>query len=104
MVDDNTNHRGARTVFLIMNSIGILEGVKLLMMTMTNFVERLHEDAIARRRHQAKGMVNQKTIITIDKMPSQNSELSLKTNNMMAKVQCKLTTLSGLCPEDEGHR
>ena len=38
-----------RMVFLIMNSIGILEGVKMLMMITTNFVERLHEDAIARR-------------------------------------------------------
>ena len=73
-------------VFLIMNSIDILEGVKMLMMITTNFVERLHEDAITRRRHQAKGMVKQKVTITIDKMPSQNSELSLKTNNMMVKV------------------
>jgi hypothetical protein len=46
VVDDNTNHRGARMIFLIMNSIDILEGVKILMMTMTNFVERLHEEAI----------------------------------------------------------
>ena len=73
-------------VFPIMNLIDILEGVKMLMMITTNFVERLHEDAITRRRHQAKGMVKQKAIITIDKMPSQNSELSLKTNNMMVKV------------------
>ena len=49
-------------VFLIMNSIDIQEGVKMLMMITTNFVERLHEDAIARRRHQAKGMVKQKVI------------------------------------------
>ena len=53
-------------VFPIMNLIDILEGVKMLMMITTNFVERLHEDAIARRRHQAKGMVKQKAIITVD--------------------------------------
>ena len=91
-------------VFPIMNLIDILEGVKMLMMITTNFVERLHEDAIARRRHQAKGMVKQKAIITVDKMSSQNLELSLKTNNMMVKVRCKLRALSRLCPEDEGHR
>ena len=87
-----------------MNLIDILEGVKMLMMITTNFVERLHEDAIARRRHQAKGMVKQKAIITVDKMSSKNLELSLKTNNMMVKVRCKLRALSGLCPKDEGHR
>ena len=49
VVDDNTNHQGARMVFLIMNSIDIQEGVKMLMMITTNFVERLHEDVIDRR-------------------------------------------------------
>ena len=59
-------------LFLIMNSIGMLEGVKMLMMITKFFFERLHEDAIARRRHQAKEMVKQKAIITVDKMSSQN--------------------------------
>ena len=36
-------------VFHILNSIVILEGVKMLMMITTNFVESLHEDAIDRR-------------------------------------------------------
>ena len=36
VADDNTNHRGARMVFPIMNSIDILEGVKMLMMIMTH--------------------------------------------------------------------
>ena len=36
-------------VLVIKNLIDILEGVKMLMMIMTNFVERLHEDAINRR-------------------------------------------------------
>ena len=99
-----TQSSRARMVFLIMNSIGNLEGVKMLMMITTSFVERIHEDATTRRRHQAKGMVKQKAIITVDKMSSQNLELSLKTNNMMVKVQCKLRALSGLCPGDEGYR
>ena len=40
---------------IIMNTIVILEGVKMLMMITTNFVERLHEEAIEQRLHQAKG-------------------------------------------------
>ena len=42
---------------IIKNSIDILEGVKMLMMIMTNFVERLHEEAIEQRLHQAKGLM-----------------------------------------------
>ena len=66
-------------VFVIMSSIDILEKLRMLMVILTNFVERFQEHVIDRRRYQAKGMVKQKVIITIDKMPSQNSELSLKT-------------------------
>ena len=36
VVDDNTNHRGARIAFLIMNSINILEELRMLMMIMTH--------------------------------------------------------------------
>ena len=36
VVDDNTNHRGARMVFLIMNSIDILEELGMLMMITTH--------------------------------------------------------------------
>ena len=46
VADDNTNLRGARMVFLIKNSIDILEEVKMLMMITTNFVEIFHEDII----------------------------------------------------------
>ena len=49
VVDDNSNHRGARMVFITMNSINILEEVKMLMVITTNFVERLYEDAIEQR-------------------------------------------------------
>ena len=40
-------------VFLIMNSIDILEELRMLMMIMTNVEERLHEEAIAQWLHQA---------------------------------------------------
>ena len=46
VVDDNTNYREARMVFLIMNSIHILEEVKMLTMITTHSVERFHEDVI----------------------------------------------------------
>ena len=36
VVDDNTNHQGARMVFLNMNSIDILEELRMLMMIMTH--------------------------------------------------------------------
>ena len=36
VVDDNTNHRGARMVFLMMNSIDILEELGMLMMITTH--------------------------------------------------------------------
>ena len=41
----------------IMTPIDILEGFKMLMMITTNFVERLHEEAIEQRLHQAKGLM-----------------------------------------------
>ena len=55
VIDDITNHRGAGMVFLAMNSIDISEGAKVLTVITTNFVERLYEDAIELRGHQAKG-------------------------------------------------
>ena len=51
-------------VFLIMNSIDILEELRMLMMIMTNFVERFHGDVIDRsmtssqRNDEAKGYWN----------------------------------------------
>ena len=36
--DDNTNHRGARMVFLNMNSINILEELRMLMMIMAHLL------------------------------------------------------------------
>ena len=38
VVDDNSNHRGARMVFLIMNSIDILEELIRLMMITTHLL------------------------------------------------------------------
>ena len=49
-----------------MNSIGILEEVKMLMMITINFVERLHEEVIEQRLHQVKGLMQQKIIGATD--------------------------------------
>lgn len=38
VVHDNTNHQGARMVFLIMNSIDILEDLRMLMMITTHLL------------------------------------------------------------------
>ena len=49
VVDDNTNHRGARMVFLIMNSIVNLKEHQNVDDDHDTFVERFHEDVIDRR-------------------------------------------------------
>ena len=59
-------------VFLIMNSIDILEELIMMMMIMTNFVERLHEEAIEQRLHQATGLMQRKIIGTTDTTPTRN--------------------------------
>ena len=50
VIDDITNHRGAGMVFLAMNSIDISEEAEVLMVITTNFVGRLYEDAIKKKR------------------------------------------------------
>ena len=41
VVDDNTNHRGAMMVFLIMNLIDILEELKMLIILSRGFMKML---------------------------------------------------------------
>lgn len=57
---------------IIMSSIDILEGVKMLMMITTNFVERLHEEAIEQRLHRAKGLMQGKITGTTDTTQTRN--------------------------------
>ena len=45
-----------------MNLIDILEGVKMLTMITTNFVEKLNDEAIEHRLHQTKGLMQQNII------------------------------------------
>ena len=66
VVGGNSNYQGTRMVLTIMNLIDILEEFKMLMLITTNFVERLHEEAIEQRLHQAKGLMQQKIIGATD--------------------------------------
>ena len=77
-------------VFLIMNSIVILEGVKMLMMITRNFVESLHEDVINRRRHQVKGMIKRKVIRTTVTTQTRNQACCSRRNDMMRKIYVSL--------------
>ena len=61
-IDDSTIHRGTNRVFLITNSIDLLEQINILMVITRNFVERRYEDAFEQRHHQAKGMMKQRLL------------------------------------------
>ena len=59
VVDDNTDHRGARMVFHHKVNRH-LEEVKMSVITMTHYVERFQESAIEQRRHHSREKVKQK--------------------------------------------
>ena len=65
VVDDNTIHRGARMVFLILNFDTQLGRSQIVDNDHNTFVERFHEDVINQRRHQVKGMMKQTVIGTM---------------------------------------
>ena len=101
MVDDNTHHQGARTVFLIMNTIDILEELRMLMMIMTNFVERFHADVVNQRRHQVKGMMKQEVIGTTVTTQTRNQVCS-RRNDMTRKIDVRLAYHLSLCSGKRG--
>ena len=82
VVDDNTNHRGERKIFVIMSSIDILEELRTF-----------NEDIIDQRRHQAKRMVKRKVVGTADKIASSESKLPFETTNIMLKARFKFSVL-----------
>ena len=65
-------------VFLIMNSIDILEEHQNVDDDHDTFVERFHEDIIAHRRHQAKGRMERKVIETTDTTQTRNQACCLR--------------------------
>ena len=89
-------------VFLIMNSIDIQEGVKMLMMITTNFVKRLHEDVIDRRCPQVKGMIKRKVNGTEGMTQIPRQACCPKRNDMMWKDQRKLSSSSKIVFQGEG--
>ena len=65
-------------VFFIMNSIDILEELRMPMMITTIVVERLHGEAIQQRLHQAKGLMQQKIIGATDTTQTRNQACCLR--------------------------
>ena len=86
-------------VFLIMNSIDILEGLIRFMMITTHFVERFHEDVINQRRHQVKGMMKEKVIGTTVTTQTRNQACCSRRNDMPMRIDVRLIHRRKLCSE-----
>ena len=86
-----------------MNSIGIMEGVKMLMMIMTNFVERLHEEVIEQRLHQVKGLMQHKIIGTMDTTPTRHQACCVRRNDKTRKIDVSLAHHRKLCSGIKDH-
>ena len=84
-------------VFLNMNSTDILEELRMFMMIMTNFVERLHEEAIEQRLHQATGLMQRKIIGTTDTKPIRNQDCCSRRTDMTRKIDVTLAHCQKLC-------
>ena len=72
VIDDITNHRGARMVFLTMKFNCHLNGSQNVDADHDAFVERLYEDAIEERRHQATRRMKRKAIGTTNTTQARN--------------------------------
>ena len=97
VADDNTNYQGARMVFLIMNTIDILEELRMLMTIMKSFVERFHEDVIGRRWHQVKGMMKRKVNGTRGTTQTRNQACCSRRNDMTRKIDVSLAQRRRWC-------
>ena len=97
VVDGNSNYQGMSMVLTIMNSIDILEGVKMLMIITTTFVERLHEEAIEQRWHQVKGMMKRKVIGTMGTTQTWNQVCCSRRNDTTRKTDVRLAHRRNLC-------
>ena len=69
----------------------------MLMMIMTNFVDRLHEDVINQQRQQVKGMMKRKVIRTMVTIETRNQACSSRRNDMMRKIDVSLAHHQKLC-------
>ena len=102
VVDDNTNHQGARMVFLNMNSIDILEELRMLMMIMTHLsrdfmkMQSISGD-IKSKNDEAKGFWNHGYEIN-----SESSSL-FEVNDKTRKIDVSLAHRRKLCSGNKDH-
>ena len=87
-------------VFLAMNSVDISEEAKVLMVITTNFVERLYEDAIEERRHQATGRMKRKAIGTTDTTQTRNQACCSRRNDKIKEIDVSLARRRKLLREE----
>ena len=84
-------------LFLIMNSIDILEDLGMLMMITTHFVERFQEDVTDQRCHQVNGMMKREVIETTDTIQTRNQACCSRRNDMTRKIDVGLAHHRKLC-------
>ena len=77
-------------VFLIINSIDILEEHQNVDGDHDTFVERFHEDVIDPRSHQVKRMMKQEVIGTIGSTQTRNQVCWSRRNGMTRKIDVSL--------------
>ena len=72
------------------------------MLTRQFVVERIHEEAIDQRLHQAKGQMQQKIIGATDMIQTRNQAYCPRTNDMTRKIDCKISSPSNFVLRGEG--
>ena len=80
----------ARMVFLIINSIDILEEHQNVDGDHDSFVERFHEDVIDPRSQQVKRMMKQEVIGTIGTTQTRNQACCSRRNGMTMRIDVRL--------------
>ena len=77
-------------VFLIINSIDILEEHQNVDGDHDTFVERFHEDVIDPRSHQVKRMMKQEVIGTMGRTQTCNQDCCSRRTDMTRKIDVSL--------------
>ena len=84
-------------VFLIINSIDILEEHQNVDGDHDTFVERFHEDVIDPRSQQVKRMMKQEVIGTIGTTQTRNQACCSRRNDMTVMIDVRLVHRRKLC-------
>ena len=102
VVDDNTNHQGARMVFSHHEFDWYPGRAQNVDDDHDTFVMRFHEDVIDRRWHQVKGMMKRKVIGTMGMTQTRNQACFSRTNDMTRKIDCNISSPSKFVLREEG--